>query len=84
MSHLFLTKNKEMTAAETNEVIIFDIANEVFYSPIIIVPQISCNSYSYCLALPDGTRAEVDLRLYKNAENETKLLTENKLVGTHV
>ena len=33
------------------------------------------------LALPDGTEAEVDLRLYKNAENETKLLTENKLVS---
>ena len=33
------------------------------------------------LALPDGTEAEVDLRLYENAENETKLLTENKLVS---
>ena len=33
------------------------------------------------LALPDGTEAEVDLRLYKNAENETKLLAENKLAS---
>ena len=32
-------------------------------------------------ALPDGTEAEVDLRLYKNAENETKLMTGNKLVA---
>ena len=41
------------------------------------------NVYLLCvtlLALPDGTEAEVDLRLYKNAENETKLLTENKSV----
>lgn len=33
----------------------------------------------YSHAMPDGVEAEVDLRLYKNAENETKLLTENKL-----
>ena len=32
-------------------------------------------------ALPDGTEAEVDLRLYKNAENETKLMTGNKLAA---
>ena len=32
------------------------------------------------LALPDGSQAEIDLRLYKNAENETKMITENKLV----
>jgi len=31
-------------------------------------------------ALPDGTEKEVDLRLYKNSENETKMMTENKLV----
>ena len=34
-------------------------------------------------ALPDGTEAEVDLRLYKNAENETKLMTGNKLAASY-
>ena len=32
-------------------------------------------------ALPDGTEAEVDLRPYKNTENETKLMTGNKLAA---
>ena len=32
-------------------------------------------------ALPDGTEAEVDLRLYQNAENEMKLMTGNKLAA---
>ena len=32
-------------------------------------------------ALPNGTEAEVDLRLYKNAENETELMTGNKLAA---
>ena len=32
-------------------------------------------------ALLNGTEAEVDLRLYKNAENETKLMTRNKLAA---
>ncbi|XP_065917995.1 uncharacterized protein [Dysidea avara] len=32
----------------------------------------------YSHALPDGTEKEVDLRLFKNSENETKLMTEDK------
>ena len=32
-------------------------------------------------SLPDGTEAEVDLRLYKNAVNETELMTGNKLAA---
>lgn len=60
---------------------------ETFASTVMVgssFPQIICNTFVLLLALPDGTQGEVDLRLYKNAENETKLLTENKLVGTNV
>ena len=60
---------------------------ETFASTVMVgssSSQIICNIFVLLLALPDGTQAEVDLRLYKNAENETKLLTENKLVGTNV
>ena len=31
--------------------------------------------------MPNSTEAEVDLRLYKNSENETKILREKKLAA---
>ena len=63
------------------------LLNTVFYINAVAIRHGPNGSFCYLtcvivcllLALPDGTEAEVDLRLYKNAENEKA--TERKQVN---